>query len=234
MLDAVHLLRVIAISNCFVCIYAPSFCVKKGACRNVANGSQERPVLSGNQQHVNSDGTCKYGHASVEGRCKAGWDCGYTWFECRCIDESAAVDGQGGDADLKLWGGVFSILLGAGLLLGLGIVEMNRSKKSGQTVAPYMSPTGGPAKNASSPSSTPGFADIFGNPKQTQVNHGPANGSENKYGTPFRPASQECDIDGCGLMCVVLLLSVILIGIVLIVLSLSADRHSYFNECESA
>jgi hypothetical protein len=209
------------------------------------NDDHSKPILSGVQSNTNSDGTCKYGHKAVEGQCKPGWDCGYTWYDCTCVDEDTAQDQQGEDSLLKLLGGVASILLGIGLLAGLVFVEYNKANKAGASVTPYnvnkpfQHAVGRGASDHSAQKNvsgskhadaSPEFSDPFGvfqhrEAKVSQPQSAVANDSKQPY---------QFEVDGCGLMCIFLLLSLIVMGVVLITLALTADTSEYFNECASA
>jgi len=218
-------------------------CSKKGACENDVSGDQSRPVLSGDQNHVNSDGTCKYGHVSTEGSCKPGWDCGYTWFDCVCIDEEAAKAGVEDSGKLLFWAGIFLCLAGTSLLGGICYVEMTRTSSSGRSVAPSEMQTSRPvAQPETVGRMTPGswaspqvmFSDPFGPPPVGVHPLDSRRPKVSQYANSSNMDTKAADIDGCGILCIVLLGSVVVIGLILIYLALSADDDQYYNQCESA
>jgi len=198
-----------------------AMCPKKGACTNVVDGNQSRPVLSGLQNYVNTDGTCKYGHAGVGGNCKAGWNCGYTWYECMCIDEDAATEGRGDDTTLQLFFGVLCCLLPILAIVIVVTLEKNKATMMSRTVAPAKDLE---AKRPHSDSTQ--FADVC---KAPQVDQTTSPSTQASKSEPFDPCSK---IDGLGFFCFIGLGIMVVFGAVLIVMALTAEGDQYFNECD--
>lgn len=245
---------------CFHC-QAASLCAKKGACKNVVGGNQNRPILSGHQSHLGANGTCKWGHKATEGTCRPGWDCGYTWYDCECVDENSAKGGHDNEAALKLWGGVACCGVGLFLLAALGVAEMNKREVAARTSMSKVAPADASAADhrgtPSAPSYPSGqtnrgtapyqhtmaapnapqdqFHSIIGKPSgHIDVNvhqNGFREGKKDEKPAETKTPATGFEVDGCGGCIIMCLLVVIGVGIVLIAISFSMDSTEYYNEC---
>jgi len=223
-----HLTQVLIVAGLCVCCHGAATCVKKGACKNIVEGSanQSRPVLSGIQNHANADGTCKYGHGGIGGKCEAGLDCGYTRYECACLDEDTAAEGQGDNTSLMLFFGFICAIvpvIAMGVVLALEKVRAaNEAKRS---VAPSDIETNRPKSSAAKPQS-PRFSDVRKAP--------PAEVDQKANRPTLVIESGESKCDGLGCMCFALMGALSVFGIILIVLAFTDNSDQYYNECESA
>lgn len=197
-------------------------CVRIGACENTRDGNQSRPVLtgfSGNPANVNEDGTCKYGHSAMEGECRPGWNCGYTFYQCTCVDEDTAADGLKEDQTVKLLGGIGCFVVGIGAICLIVAAERFRANrpKCGPKVVPHNLDV---EKNGQK-SELPEFSSVCPKAPAPQVG---------QQSSGFAH-SRELHIDGLGLVCFALLAAVSVAGIVIVVVTLSETPDEYFNEC---
>lgn len=202
---------------CLFCICgAFSNCGRKGGCENLVGGDQSRPILSGDQNHIDDSGRCKYGHAAVQGECQSGLECGYTLFVCACVDQETA---QAEHSEKALWfllGGIGCCIVGLGLGVGCFVVEQQKQNRDANKRFTSVVPQNGlEASEAAHDSSDPYRTSSAKSRQHCK--------SEDK------PAMQ---IDGCGLFVLGILALIVVLGIVLIFISVSVDQDQYFNQCD--
>jgi len=222
-------------------------CIHKGACKNLATGhtggqaNQDRPVLSGKQdyRHVNSDGTCKYGHAGATEECKAGWYCGYTFFDCVCVSEERQVQGKNKEVTIKMMVGIGCLVAGVALAaLSVYTVLHVRGQLAAHksaTVCPDPYGKVSPVK-ATGIAQGAAFSNLFGPPPHIQTEArtvstdfaSRTNASQTNVAGPPTP-------DCCGMFCLVLPVMVIIFGLIVVLMALAEHKEpTYFNECASA
>lgn len=202
----------LALACLFDVCHAFANCGKKGGCENLQGGDQNRPILSGGQDHVDVDGRCKYGHASVEGKCQSGVDCGYTLFVCACVDKETARAQHNEKALWFLLGGIACCIIGSGLAVGCFVAEQQKQARKRLTSVV-------PQSGKELPTTVHGFSDLFGTSSKSRQD------SKSEE-------SRKTEIDSCGLLIIGALAAVVVLGIILIIISVSLDRDKYFNECD--
>jgi len=199
-------------------------CARIGACENTLANNQSRPVLTGlsgqKYYNVNADGTCKYGHDAKEGKCEPGWNCGYTFYECACVDEDTAADGLKEDQTVKLVGGAGLFVVGIGAIAAIVAVEQNRVNKARS--APKVVPYSLDLERNGQKSASPAFSGVGPN--------APAPAPP-KAIAPGLAGSKQFQIDGLGLGCMALLGVVALGGIIIVAVTISDKPEGYYNGC---
>ncbi|OLQ09966.1 hypothetical protein AK812_SmicGene6415 [Symbiodinium microadriaticum] len=88
--------RYIQLASCFFFFFlgpahGASNCAKMAGCWNLQGGDQLRPILDGEQQFLDDNRACAFGHVAKGLECKTGPSCGYTWYECICISEGPSM-----------------------------------------------------------------------------------------------------------------------------------------------
>eukprot|EP00747_Dinoflagellata_sp_TGD_P167851 gnl/TRDRNA2_/TRDRNA2_193066_c0_seq1.p1 gnl/TRDRNA2_/TRDRNA2_193066_c0~~gnl/TRDRNA2_/TRDRNA2_193066_c0_seq1.p1 ORF type:complete len:233 (+),score=23.45 gnl/TRDRNA2_/TRDRNA2_193066_c0_seq1:46-699(+) len=191
----------------------PSNCWKKGGCGNLLvkrfPGNQDRPVLEGPQIHANSDGTCTYGHAAKEGQCNAGFNCGYTWFDCECIDKDRAQEGAQSSKTLKIIGGIAIIVVGFGCVGACCAAERFSVGTPSSAGSSKVFPVNGT------------FSDPFGPPPSTAV-------------VGKAPTQTPMELSTCTVVMAGVLGAVTLMGGIIIFIGVTEDSTAYFNQCDAA
>jgi len=213
----------LVVALCIVGVPAPR-CAHQGGCINTVNGVQGRPVLTGNQTNVNDDGTCKYGHAGKDEKCKGGWACGITYFECVCVSSERSSEGTGNARNVKMGGGVVLLLIGIVLSAASAYYVQSRQDPAIKQVVPITSENVVIGKGTHQASGIQEFADPFGGP--------PTKPSPLDATKPITTKGDRAgDLDGLAIGCLLLPGVGILLGVILIMVAFSTDVSEYYDEC---
>lgn len=210
--------RYIQLASCFLWpVHGASNCAKMAGCWNLQGGDQLRPILEGEQQFLDDNRACAFGHVAKGLECKTGPSCGYTWYECICISREAAAENAAGAKTARIAFGAAAAGIAFSIWICVGVVKMTRGADSAKIV-----PSGfGPRARSLGAASQNRFSAIC-----VEQGQGPVVVDDAVAKQPAK--SWDClTVLVLGVLPAVLIIA----GIAIMVAGMTINEKGYFNGC---
>ncbi|CAE7676449.1 unnamed protein product [Symbiodinium microadriaticum] len=214
--------RYIQLASCFFFFFlgpahGASNCAKMAGCWNLQGGDQLRPILDGEQQFLDDNRACAFGHVAKGLECKTGPSCGYTWYECICISREAAAENAAGAKTARIAFGAAAAGIAFSIWICVGVVKMTRGADSAKIV-----PSGfGPGARSLGAASQNRFSAIC-----VEQGQGPVVVDDVVAKQPAK--SWDClTVLVLGVLPAVLIIA----GIAIMVAGMTINEKGYFNGC---